>query len=164
MPGGKVHTAFTIATALGVLAPYAVVNLHGNPYWYVAGNVAGVFLTPDHDVDAGNITDTIIRRVSPKLQWAWRRFWTPYALAIPHRGTISHFPILSTFLRLVYILIAVNIIKFIWWGIIRSLGWTDTVSFAFWWNWSFFWGLAHVDTVHWAADRYIKGKEQFTEV
>lgn len=38
----------------------------------------------------------------------------------------------------------------------------DTV-FIFWWSWSFFFGLVHVDTVHWLADQTIKGKEQFID-
>lgn len=162
MPGGKVHSALTVATALGVLAPYAVVNLNGDPYMYIAGNLAGILLTPDQDVDAGNITDTIIRRVSPMGQRLWRAFWTPYALAIPHRGKFSHFPVLSTLVRLGYILVAINLISAVIRLVISIFGQVDTV-FIFWWNWSFFFGLVHVDTVHWVADQLIKGKEQFID-
>lgn len=162
MPGGKVHTALTMATTLGVVAPYAIVNLSGNPYWYIAGNLAGIMLTPDHDVDGGNFTDTIIRRVSPKAQWLWRLFWTPYALVLPHRGKFSHFPVLSTFIRLGYILIAINLVNLVIRFILSFFGVVDTV-FLFWWSWSFFWGLVHVDTIHYLADRFIKGKEQFTD-
>lgn len=163
MPGGKVHTALTITTAIGVIAPYAVVNLNGDPYMYIAGNLMGVLLTPDHDVDAGNVTDTLIRKISPTAQWVWRRFWTPYALAIPHRGVISHFPVLGTFIRLAYIFLFLNVLNLIVWGIGRLMGWNNTVSFVFWWNSSFFWGLVHVDVIHWLADRFIKGKEQFID-
>ena len=63
MPGGKVHTAITLATTTGLVV-YPVVVTYGNPYWYIAGAMAVVFLTPDHDVDGGNFTDTIIRKVS----------------------------------------------------------------------------------------------------
>jgi uncharacterized metal-binding protein len=159
MPGGKVHSAITIATALGVIAPYAVVNLQGDPYLYIAGNLTGLLLTPDLDVDAGNISDTMIRRVSPTAQWFWRKFWTPYSLALPHRSTLSHAPIISTAIRLGYILVGINLIKLLWW----LLPFDDTSSFVWFWNWSFFWGLVHVDTCHWLADRFIKGKEQFID-
>ena len=162
MPGGKVHSALTVATALGVIAPYAVVNLGGNPYWYIAGNLAGVLLTPDHDVDGGNFTDTIIRRVSPATQKVWRVFWTPYAKALPHRGKFSHFPVLSTLVRLGYILVAINLVNAVLRLILSIFGFTDTVL-LFWWNWSFFFGLVHVDTVHWMADLTIKGREQFSD-
>lgn len=162
MPGGKVHSALTIATALGVLAPYAVVNLHGDPYLYVAGNLAGVMLTPDHDVDGGNFTDTIIRRISPKAQWLWRLFWTPYALVIPHRGKLSHFPVLGTLVRLGYILVVVNLLSAVIRLVLSIFMQIDTV-FLWWWSWSFFFGLCHVDAIHWMADLTIKGKEQFID-
>jgi len=152
----------TIATAIGVIAPYAIVNLHGDPYWYIAGNLAGVLLTPDHDVDGGNFTDTIIRRVSPTAQKIWRVFWTPYARALPHRGKLSHFPVLSTLVRLGYILVAVNLISAVVHVVLSVFGRVD-VSFVFFWNSSFFWGLVHVDTIHYLADRLIKGKEQFID-
>lgn len=119
-------------------------------------------LTPDHDVDAGNFTDTIIRRVSPRAQWLWRKFWTPYALAIPHRGKFSHFPVLGTLVRLGYILVSANMVFLIGRFVLSFFVEVDTV-FIFWWSWSFFFGLVHVDTVHWLADQTIKGKEQFID-
>ena len=153
----------TIATTLGVIAPYAISNLPGgNPYWYIAGNLTGVMLTPDHDVDGGNITDTFIRRVSPTAQVIWRAFWTPYALLLPHRSKFSHFPVLSTFIRLGYILVAINLVNLVIRFLLSFFGLVDTV-FIFWWNWWFFFGLVHVDTVHWLADQTIKGKEQFID-
>jgi uncharacterized metal-binding protein len=138
------------------------VNLGGDPYWYIAGNLAGIMLTPDLDVDAGNFTDTIIRKVSSKAQWVWRRFWTPYAVLLPHRGKLSHFPVLSTLVRLGYILTVINLLNAIIHVVLSIFGEVDTV-FLWWWNWSFFFGLCHVDAVHWAADQLIKGKEQFID-
>lgn len=163
MPGGKVHSAITLATVTGLLAPSFVWGSGGDIYMYIAGATAGVFLTPDHDVDGGNFTDTLIRKVSPPIQKVWRLFWTPYALLLPHRGKFSHFPILSTFIRLGYILLLVNLITWIVWLVSKTVGGHDTVSFVFWWNWSFFFGLCHVDALHWAADNLIKGKEQFVD-
>lgn len=163
MPSGKFHTAMSICVASGVIAPYFLVNwMNGNPYWYIAGNLAGIFLTPDHDVDGGNFTDTLIRKVSPMGQRFWRVFWTPYAKALPHRGKLSHFPVLSTLVRLGYILVAVNILNLIIRFVLSFFGVIDN-TFIFWWNSSFFWGLVHVDAIHWAADQLIKGKEQFID-
>lgn len=163
MPGGKVHTAITLATVTGLIAPSFVFGNGGDIYMYIAGAMAGVFLTPDHDVDGGNFTDTIIRKVSYVGQKVWRVFWTPYALLLPHRGKLSHFPVLSTFIRLGYILLAINLIVWLIGLVSKILGGDNTVSFVFWWNWSFFLGLVHVDTLHWVADQLIKGKEQFID-
>ena len=164
MPGGKVHTALNLAVASGVIAPYALVNwMDGNPYMYITGNLVGILVGCDLDVDNGNISDTIIRKVSKDFQWVWRAFWTPYSLALPHRSKLSHFPVLSTLVRLGYIMVGLNLIRFIWWGIANMIGINDSVSFVFLWDWSFFVGLVHVDTVHWLADKTIKGREQFTD-
>lgn len=102
MPSGKIHSALTMATASGVLAPYLIVQFDGNPYWYVAGCVVGVLVSPDMDVDRGNVSDQLIRKVSRPAQWLWRLFWTPYALLVPHRHSLSHFPILGTIVRIGY--------------------------------------------------------------
>lgn len=158
MPGGKVHSALTLATASGVIAPYAIVQLNGNPYMYVAGCLVGLLVMPDMDVDNGNISDYFIRKVSRPAQWLWRLFWTPYALLVPHRHSISHMPILGTLVRIGYIFTVLNIVSLIWWMIFNII---DTVSFIWIWNWSFFFGLAHVDTIHWMADNTIKGKETY---
>ncbi len=163
MPGGKVHSAITLATVTGLIAPSFVWGNQGDIYMYIAGAMVGVMLTPDHDVDGGNFTDTIIRRVSPIAQKVWRMFWTPYALILPHRGKLSHFPVLSTLVRLGYILLVLNLVMWVIWLVFKAIGGDNTVSFVFWWNNSFFWGLVHVDTLHWAADQLIKGKEQFVD-
>ena len=153
----------SLCVASGVLAPYALVNLmNGDPYMYIAGNVVGILVGCDLDVDAGNISDTIIRKVSPKAQWIWRKFWTPYSLALPHRSTLSHFPLISTLVRLGYILVSVNMVFLIVRFVLSFFVVVDSV-FIFWWSWSFFFGLVHVDTVHWLADKTIRGREQFTD-
>lgn len=156
MPGGRVHAAITIATASGVIAPYAIVNLDGNPYWYIAGCVVGLLVTPDLDIDKGNISDSFLRKVFPPIQWVWRTIWFPYAKLLPHRSPLSHFPILGTLLRIGYIFLIVNVLHFIF-----HLMTGNIVSIVWIWNWSFVFGLCHVDTCHFLADISIKSKEQF---
>lgn len=154
MPGGKVHSALTIATTSGVVAPYLIVQLGGDPYLYVAGCLVGLLVMPDMDVDGGNISDFFIRKVSRLAQWLWRAFWSPYAKLVPHRHFVSHFPVIGTLLRIGYIFLIINVISAVSHILI------DTESKIYWlWNWSFFFGLVHVDTIHWFADRTIKGKE-----
>lgn len=148
------HSALTLATALGVIAPYAIVQLNGNPYYYVAGCLVGLLVMPDMDVNGGNISDFFIRKMSRLAQGFWRAFWHPYAILVPHRHFISHFPVVGTALRIGYIFLIINIIM----AVSNLL--FDTVSRIYWiWDWSFFTGLAHVDIVHWWADNTIKGKE-----
>jgi uncharacterized metal-binding protein len=161
MPSGKIHSALTLATASGVLAPYLIVQFDGNPYWYVAGCVVGILVSPDMDVDKGNISDQIIRKISRPAQWLWRLFWTPYALLVPHRHFISHFPIFGTVLRVGYIFLIINLLNFL----IRFIAYNldDTVSFVWLWNWSFFFGLCHVDAIHFVVDKTIKGRETFED-
>lgn len=158
MPGGKVHSALTVATLSGVIAPYALVQLNGNPWLYAAGCITGLLITPDLDINNGNISDTFIRKVSPVVQMIWRLFWTPYALILPHRSLFSHFPFVGTLLRLGYIFVWLNLFNLLFFLVGRTF---DTVSLVWVWNWSFFFGLCHADIIHWFADNTIKGKEQF---
>lgn len=158
MPSGKIHSALTLSTLSGVVAPYALVQFNGNPWMYGAGCLVGILVMPDLDVDGGNITDSFIRKVFPPAQWLWRTIWTPYSKFIPHRSPLSHAPILGTVLRIGYLFLIVNIVNLLFHWIV------DTVfSLYFVWDWSFFFGLCHVDTIHYLVDITIKGKESFEE-
>lgn len=152
------HSALTLATVSGVIAPYAIVQWNGNPWLYVAGCFTGLLITPDLDINNGNISDTFIRRAFPPAQIVWRLFWTPYAILLPHRSPLSHFPFLGTLLRIGYIFLLLNLFSllFFLFGNIFSQH-----HFLFVWDWSFFLGLCHVDIIHYFADKRIKGKEQF---
>lgn len=141
-----------------MLAPYLIVQFDGNPWFYVTGMVVGLLVTPDLDLNNGNISDTMIRKVFPPAQWLWRFLWTPYSLLVPHRSVFSHFPLLGTTLRIGYVFLVLNLINLFGYFILRNF---DTVSLVWVWNWSFFFGLAHADIIHWAADNTIKSKEQF---
>lgn len=163
MPGGKVHNALTLATLSGVLAPYLIVQFGANPYLYAGGVLVGILVSPDMDIDAGNISDAMIRRVSRPAQVVWRLAWQPYSKLVPHRHPISHFPFLGTVLRIGYLLGVVNLFSIVTYLIMRWFGLDDTVSLIWLWNWDFFFGLAHSDLVHWAVDNTIKGKETFED-
>lgn len=157
MPSGKVHSALTLSVASGVLAPHFIWMTGGDPFKYLAGCLCGVLVMPDMDVDAGNISDTYIRKVFPPAQKIWRTFWFPYAKLVPHRHFISHFPFVGTLLRIGYIFLIVNL--FVW---IVNL-FNNTVSFIWLWDWAFVFGLCHVDIIHFVVDQTIKGKETFED-
>ena len=159
MPSGKVHVAITLSTLSGVIAPWVLVNAGGNEYAYIAGCATGVLITPDLDVNGGMYSHYLIRKVSRPAQFLWRLFWTPYALLVPHRHLVSHFPLIGTMVRIGYIFLVINLVAFCS-SLLLGLFASDAVSRIYWiWDWSFFFGLAHVDALHWAADNTIKGKE-----
>jgi uncharacterized metal-binding protein len=105
MSDGKVHAAATIGLSLGVLTGYSLGYLTDDPVLIgvtVLGVGTGVFIGPDQDVDNGNISNYYVRKLFI-IDWFWSAFWNPYRLAFKHRGFWSHSPIISTLLRLFYL-------------------------------------------------------------
>lgn len=153
MPSGKVHLALTLSVASGVIAPYAIVQTGGDPWLYVAGALVGTMVTPDLDVDGGMYSDSVLRKVFIPLQWLWRGFWYTYAILVPHRSKISHFPFVGTAIRIFYVYFLINLIR-----------WALGFPVVFWWDWSMFFGLAHVDIVHYVVDNFIKGKQVLEDI
>ncbi len=106
MPNGNIHNLST--TALAVTLPVAVFAAGILPAGRVValsvGCLAGLLLSPDLDIDKGNISYRIIRRSMGCLPGLlWKLFWMPYARFIPHRSWMSHGPIVGTLLRLIYL-------------------------------------------------------------
>lgn len=69
---------------------------------------AGIFISPDLDVDGMTFSEWSIARLwfpLNMLAGPFVAFWMPYALLIPHRSAVSHVPILSTVIRVVYMLL-----------------------------------------------------------
>lgn len=158
MPSGKVHSAMTLSTITGIIGCQFFSVTGGSIDLYILGCATGLLVMPDLDVDNGSIANNFIRKILPPVEWVWKILWFPYAKLIPHRHPISHFPVVSTFIRIGYLFCVINLFYLLW-----SLLF-DTVSSWIWiWNWSFFLGLCHVDILHWAADNTIKGKEIFEE-
>ncbi|MEN8241729.1 MAG: DUF2227 family putative metal-binding protein [Chloroflexota bacterium] len=112
MPNGRVHAFSTIALA-GVSAaalyqfnPNQEINIAA-----VSGVLSGLMLTPDLDVPAGSISQSFVRRKSGILfSLIWRIWWLPYAHIIPHRHWVSHFPLISTIIRIIYLGFLIGVI------------------------------------------------------
>jgi len=61
-------------------------------------------LTPDLDVDSGNITYHYMRKYAGlPAEFVWRCVWWIYGHVMPHRGFMSHGPVVSTIVRLLYL-------------------------------------------------------------
>lgn len=103
------------------------------------GCLSGILIGPDADVDTGNVSLAILRddfgSIASNL---WRIAWYPYARIIPHRHFVSHFPIISTAIRVAYI----TIVPFV---LMRMM----QIEIAFDWMFVYwFIGLCISDTLH----------------
>ena len=104
MPNGVTHARATVALAI---VSASVCAYTGETQYHTLGVAAGLFLHPDMDIDAGNITNSYIRNVpviGSVLESVWSWYWKPYAVFAKHRGLISHSLILSTMIRMLYAL------------------------------------------------------------
>lgn len=105
MPNARDHSVITIlaAIAAGLMASMYVgaeLALVG-----VASAILGdLFLSPDLDHHAGSLAFRM---------WGPLRFiWEPYARILPHRSVVSHFPLIGTAGRLIYL--AAIAAPFVW--------------------------------------------------
>ena len=108
MPSGKFHALATTVTA--GIGGSMMVLLGGQPTAYgvafVAGCMTGLLVNPDLDMHHDTRSHALVRSSAGCLVGtAWHIFWLPYARLIPrHRHWISHLPVLSTLVRVVYML------------------------------------------------------------
>ena len=99
MSSGKTHQKATLFLAV----PAAVVGAMVGPGWPYAAAAAGgvlfgLWAHPDRDLPAARIDN----QVGP-LGLVGALLWAPYAWAHPHRSFLSHAPLVSTLLRLLYL-------------------------------------------------------------
>lgn len=119
---------------------------------YAAGSLVGVVLTPDLDVDAGNISYTMARRV--RLETIWSALWHFYRSSIKHGSELSHFPVISTLGRLAYIFLFCVIIPNM---ILSWFGWNFDYETHWWANfvvsrWRMILALMGSDFIHYILD------------
>lgn len=116
----------------------------------VVGCMSGTLLSGDLDVDQGNISLYLLRKIPVIgyfLEKLWWIYWWPYRKIIPHRSPISHWPIFSTLIREVLVL---------WPYVVICLILSIPVSISWNWFWVFTIGLSISDLQHWAADLMSK--------
>lgn len=71
----------------------------------ILGCLLGIPLTPDLDqISISKSEWRLVKKFGP-FGFLWMAFWAPYSLLIPHRSFWSHFPIVGTVIRLLYITI-----------------------------------------------------------
>lgn len=148
MPNGRVHSAACVVTALasGGSAYYSGIATLPVAFDVVVGALLGIMLSPDLDVDRGNISNYYIRKFSPVAAWIWRAFWWPYAKAFRHRG-ISHWPVIGTCSRILYISVYVALFT-----IVLAL-FNKSVRLLYSWELPVLVGLMLSDSVHALLDK-----------
>lgn len=119
----------------------------------VVGALSGILLSPDLDVDGGYIGLHFLRSI-PIIGWpiskAWELFWKPYAVVIPHRSWISHFPVISTTIRVGILFVCFGIpLALMNYGSFKIL-FVDNIRTDFMW----FIGLCISDGFHYFADKF----------
>jgi uncharacterized metal-binding protein len=160
MASGRAHNTATLVLA-GIAGGIAVFDGSGAFLWASGGVLAGLVLSPDLDVDGGNISLANMRKSGRfvggrVIGWLagklWRLIWLPYALMVGHRSPWSHAPFLGTIVRLVYL--------GIW---LAPATWLLARSRPEFSTWLFslaargllyvYLGLAASDILHWIMDR-----------
>lgn len=123
------------------------------------GALGNLFLTPDLDIDAGSMSEEEVRKISPLGENIWWIYWFPYRRLIPHRSPLSHWPIIGTFGRLLYLSILYLTVLAITFIVNQSaFGW---LAFAGLWLLFFPYfqiavlGLASADLLHFFMDQRI---------
>lgn len=115
MSNGKIHSAVTVGATVGLLAGYySGYFIDPNKFPIVAAScLFGIILSPDGDVDGGYIGHYYARKLLGKPgEWYFNGVISPYQLSLKHRSFWSHFPLISTFLRLIYLACPFIIILF----------------------------------------------------
>lgn len=100
MPNGKTHQALTAGL---VWASLPALLWEPRLLALTAGIGTGLIVDPDLDVDGWTVAETRLLEVWKPLGILWFVIWWPYARLASHRG-YSHWPLLGTFGRAVYLL------------------------------------------------------------
>jgi uncharacterized metal-binding protein len=105
MASGRAHTAVSIfAAGIGAAAINGFAKSSaGLATGYLNGCLADLAITSDLDMINQTAAHRYIRYFYRYLAALWRLIWLPHAIAIPHRSFLSHFPLVSTIGRLVYL-------------------------------------------------------------
>lgn len=142
MPSGKVHSATTLSTSVVVLF---LVRPLGTAFLVSLGCLIGLFIHPDLDLGETYSFYLIRKRFGKVAYWIWKMYWFPFCWATPHRHFISHFPVISTFIRVLYLTAPILVFIVIFQPEIDL----NTAIMPV------FGGLVLVDSLHWAMDTLL---------
>ncbi len=156
MASGENHVKATALIAL----PAGVLAALSGAGWLAGaacslGCLSGIILSPDLDVEHRTRSEYLVYRYMGRfLGAAWFAFWWPYARLIPHRHPLSHWPVMGTLGRILYIYFAGGALWFAAAWMIRGRGvwmplgdWLESIYFI----WGIL-GLGLADALHFLMD------------
>lgn len=154
MSSGKTHNTMSIIGAGFSMVSGSIILSPMEALPMAAGCLMGILLTPDLDQETKNrVENKLIKsRIFPIRIIGYLYIWyfLPYALWLPHRSFWSHFPIVSTALRLLYLvpLMLIFALALYYAGveIITFLQYNQRTVILF------VLGLVLSDTLHWVMD------------
>jgi uncharacterized metal-binding protein len=103
MPNARDHSLLTAIACLSIGASAAwFVEWYHLGIAIAAALLGDLFLSPDLDHDSGSLS---------YRAWGPLRFiWYPYMKLVPHRSAVSHFPLLGTVGRVLYLGVPIYVI------------------------------------------------------
>jgi uncharacterized metal-binding protein len=156
MSDGRTHARITGALVLPSAAVAGVLGGFEPALFAALGCASGWFVEPDLDVDGLTRSEWRIVERLHIVGMLWVTFWYPYARALPHRSKFSHWPVLGTLLRCLYLAGGVWLLERIVSGI--QLDWQALLfdERAHWW----FIGLCVADAAHYVADQVSSARKR----
>ena len=118
MPNGRIHSAATIGATTGITTSLVIANISllrlPLLFWLIPiGSLLGLFLTPDLDQDSTVMSHNYTNRFFGRLiGFWWYHLWHSYSISFKHRSPLSHAPIISTLVRLTFLIFPPIIILF----------------------------------------------------
>jgi uncharacterized metal-binding protein len=129
---------------------------------YAVGALVGIIISPDLDVDKGNISNAIIRnRFGHWIEKGWNVLWYPYKKSLKHGSPLSHWPVISTVFRLAYLFFFLLVVPYLLLSVVTPGAW-DVRSELLWWlrlgaqHYGLILGLIGSDLIHWTLDVLTK--------
>lgn len=161
MSAGHVHTKASIILAGGFIVGGIILH-DPSSLLYASGCLIGVMVSPDQDVDSGNVSNKYLRtRIGRWADHLWRGLWYMYRRSLKHGSKLSHFPLISTIGRLSYLYLMLVFIPHVLIYFIFSPQWNmwDVLSWYAGWgitNYKIILGLMSADTIHYFLDLFTK--------
>ncbi len=154
MATGKVH-AFTTVLAAGIFGP----SLHllgrvplAESLFFTGGCMACLLVNPDLDIRRFTHAEEVVEKSFGRLlAGLWYALWWPYARLVPsHRHPLSHFPLVGTFGRAVYLGLVFVVLRLLL-GLAVPLP-PLVLPLSSGWLWWTLGGLATADVLHTLLD------------
>jgi uncharacterized metal-binding protein len=151
VPNGKTHNFLhKVGVPLALAGGVAYAQSQGfyGGVAFVWGYLSGAVIEPDLDLPGRTYSEYIISKYLGPLAWPWLTWWWFYAKIIGgHRSKLSHLPLISTFIRMLWVWLPLGALAF----------YTNTRVWGWWLHLTdyfvpVFWGLSLSDTIHIIAD------------